>query len=133
MTELICEKIEDKRPYTHKQPCPECGQTIEYWWTSGMSECFPHFYCNECGSAIWRIRDQKRIWYLKKENDIKDTIKSILEDLPQCTCGGKFTLEARPICFHCGCKFAEKQTFNNRVFNPNIMLLTGASMMTEND
>ena len=62
-----------KRPYTHEQPCPKCGKAIEYWWTSGMSESFPH--CRE--------------------------------------------------------EFPEELPFRDRVYSPNITLVTGARTRTE--
>ena len=127
------EKVEDKRPHTHKKACMGCKKTIEYWWTSGMSECFPHFYCENCGNPIWRMKDKLRIQELKDEIEIRKEINAILIELPKCICGGSFTLEAGSRCVHCGKEYVEEETLKNRIFNPYIMLLTGASMLIEDD
>ncbi len=123
--------VGSKRPYTHRKPCPKCGKTIEYWWTSGMSECFPHFYCEDCGSPIWREQDRRALWNDRSLERLKRDVAKIFESLPPCHCGGRYTLDAGPRCPHCREEFPEELPFKERVYSPYITLLTGAKMRTE--
>ncbi len=93
--------VEEKRPYTQTKNCPSCASPIEVWWTSGMSECFPHFYCAECGSPIHRVSDKLAIWDLEDEEIIARAMSRIVASLPACLCGGQYSLEARPRCPSC--------------------------------
>jgi transposase-like protein len=126
------EVVEDKRPSTHIKQCPACNASIEYWWTSGMSECFPHFYCEGCGEAIWRERDKVRIFTSHDEAELKYDMKEIVDNLPPCRCGGRYTIEAGPRCPDCRFDFADRsKSFSVRAYDPSIILLRGSRLYTE--
>jgi predicted RNA-binding Zn-ribbon protein involved in translation (DUF1610 family) len=127
------EVVEDKRPSTHHRDCPSCAKSIEYWWTSGMSECYPHFYCGDCGEVIWREKDKIRTFTSHGEGELKHDIREILAELPTCRCGGHYTLEAGPRCPHCRFDFADKnRAFSDRAYDPHIILLQGSRLYIEN-
>ena len=111
--------------------CPECGISIEYWWTSGMSMAFPHFYCEDCGSPIVRHKDKAAVWYIEEEEELRTKIDEIIAELPPCHCGGRYTLDGCPRCPKCKYRFSDEKPFKERVYMPHIYLLTGAKMLVE--
>lgn len=123
-------RIEDKRPYTAQTHCPTCAASIEYWHTSGMSECYPHFYCDTCSNVLWRKQDYNII--RPGHVNAEGAISQIIASLPKCKCGGHFTLDAGPKCPACGHEF--KQQVANvelRATEPSAILIQGAEMLTE--
>ena len=123
-------RVEDKRPYTSQMKCPHCASPVEYWHTSGMSECYPHFYCNTCSNVLWREQDQKII--RNEEVDVGEAIPKIVASLPRCGCGGKFTLDAGPKCPRCGHEFKQQiASLELRATEPHAILVAGAEMLTE--
>lgn len=127
---LHSSRVEEKRPYTSHMKCPQCAAAIEYWVTSGMSECYPHFYCSTCSNVLWREQDHDII--RPDQVDVIQAMPAIIASLPQCKCGGRFTLDAGPKCPTCGYEF--KQQIANielRSFEPHAILIAGAEMLTE--
>jgi transposase-like protein len=121
--------VADMRPYTHRKSCPQCGYSIEYWWTSGMSESFPHFYCDTCSNVLWRRKDQE--FLLSHETDDESAIAQIADSLPHCKCGGRFMPWAGPKCPKCKYEFKRDRQPSYELRNPNMILLEGAEMLTE--
>jgi hypothetical protein len=122
--------IEDKRPYTSQMKCPKCAASIEYWHTSGMSDCYPHFYCDTCSNVLWRKQDYETI--RPDHVDVGRVLSQIIASLPKCKCGGHFTLDAGPKCPTCGYEF--KQQVANaelRATQPHDVLIQGAERLTE--
>ncbi len=98
-----------------------------------MSESFPHFYCEECGSPIWRRKDRIALWDINDDRRLRSEIDRILRDLPPCHCGGKYSLKGCPRCPKCERPFPVKQAFRERVLSPHVMLVTGAKMLVDNE
>ena len=121
--------VADKRPYTHQTPCPDCGHSIEFWWTSGMSGCFPHFFCDTCSSVIWRRQDQDLL--LNPAMDEEFALKRIAESLPTCKCGGQFKPGVGPRCPKCKHEFKREGPLTYQARSPNMILIEGAEMLTE--
>ena len=42
--------------------CNQCNGLTPAWRSSGMSQCFPHFYCDTCSNVIHRASDQRLVW-----------------------------------------------------------------------
>lgn len=59
--------------------CPYCDKKTYAWQSSGMSMCFPHFYCNKCSNVIFRVKDQE----LVMNNVIQEKLEIIQDDLPK--------------------------------------------------
>ena len=127
---LYSSRVEEKRPHTSHTKCPKCAAAIECWVTSGMSECYPHFYCNTCSNVLWREQDHDVI--RPDQVDVIQAMPAIIASLPQCKCGGQFTLDAGPKCPACGYEF-KQQTANLelRATEPHAILIAGAEMLTE--
>ena len=128
---LQSSSIKDKRPFTSYAQCPGCAARIEYWRTSGMSECYPHFYCNTCSNILWRKRDYTIL--RDEKTDVRTAILQIVKTLPKCKCGGNFTLEAEPKCPFCGRELLGRQqiSLELRAEEPHALLTEGAEMLTE--
>jgi hypothetical protein len=123
-------RIEDRRPYTSQMKCPKCAAGIEYWHTSGMSECYPHFYCDTCSNVLWRKRDYEII--RPDDADVEQAMSRILASLPGCKCGGRFTLDAGPKCPACGYEFKQSvASVELRATEPHAILIQGAEMFIE--
>jgi transposase-like protein len=121
---MVKQTVEEKRPHTHFRDCPSCRTSIEYWWTSGLSECFPHFYCNKCSNVIWRSQDRQLV---SEKGASEETLKEVLGGLPLCSCGGSFSANANPKCPSCGSEFKHQQTGVQRLTDPHVILLQGAT------
>ena len=65
--------------------CPNCKSIIYAWQSSGMSESFPHFYCDKCSNVL--LRESVKVW----KGVSKEILKEIENSLPNCECGGKFS------------------------------------------
>ena len=89
-----------------------------------MSECFPHFYCGKCSNVIWRTQDQKLV---TEKGASEATLKEILDTLPYCSYGGCFEAGANPKCPSCGFEFEHQQTLVERLTDPYVILLQGAT------
>src|ERR1700683_2219998 len=100
MTTMQSSRVEEKRPHTSYIKCPKCAASIEYWSTSGMSECYPHFYCDTCSNVLYRHQDH--LILRDEKSDVLAAIPLVIKSLPKCKCGGQFTLEAEPKCPSCG-------------------------------
>jgi hypothetical protein len=108
--------------------CPACHHVVRAWRSSGMSECFPHFYCNRCSNAIHRLADQKQVWSVPPSSEI---LERIAATLPDCSCGGHFKPGANPKCPACGAEFAHQQDAVRRLTDPNVILIHGACLFSD--
>lgn len=125
---LMDQTVEEKRPNTHFKECPDCKATIEYWWTSDISACFPHFYCESCSNVFWRSSDRERV---TSSNLSEGLAKRIASELPKCKCGGSYRAGANPKCPSCGHEFKHGGSINQRLTDPNVILLQGAIFTSE--
>ena len=102
--------------------CPACRCATPAWRSSGMSDCWPHFYCNRCSNAVWRLEDQDSAW----ERQDEETLAAIAATLPDCPCGGSFVPGANPKCPGCGAEFTHQNEPLKRLTDPCVILIDGA-------
>ncbi len=107
--------------------CPKCDQTTLAWRSSGMSQCFPHFYCNLCSNVIHRRKDQALVWETKSQ----EILDQISEDLPDCPCGGRFSPGENPKCAHCGEEFPHQSDPVFRLDDPHMIVVDGACVFSD--
>jgi len=114
-------------PWVGTMQCSECGHLTPAWRSSGMSQCFPHFYCNRCSNVIHRRSDQKLIW----KESTAELLDQIAETLPDCPCGGKFTPGANPKCAGCGGDLAHQDDPLTRLDDPHMIAVDGACVFSD--
>ena len=109
--------------------CPKCNKKTLAWQSSGMSECFPHFFCNQCSNVIHRREDKALVWEVKSQ----DLLDQIAATLPDCPCGGHFTPGANPKCVHCGADFPHHDDPVERLHDGQMIALDGACIFNGKD
>ena len=114
-------------PWVGTMTCPKCQHTATAWRASGMSECWPHFYCDRCSNAIHRKADQRTAW---KEQSAP-IVEQIAATLPGCPCGGRFAPGANPKCPSCGSDFAHQHDTVRRLTDPHVIVLNGACFFSD--
>lgn len=102
--------------------CPECNLETRAWRSSGMSQTWPHFYCDRCSNAIQREADRKLAW----DEQTQAVLDRIAATLPECACGGRFKPGTNPKCPGCGFDFAHQDDPVTRLTDPHVILLDGA-------
>ena len=102
--------------------CPACQGLTPAWRSSGMSECFPHFFCTDCSNVILRQADKELVW----EAATPELLAQIAATLPACPCGGRFAPGAGPKCGHCRQQFPLVANPVAYLHNPNMVLVDGA-------
>ena len=107
--------------------CPHCGGLTPSWQSSGMSQCFPHFYCNRCSNVIHRFCDQIIVW----EESSQELLDQIAATLPDCPCGGRFTPGANPKCSHCGEEVPHQSDPVTRLDDPHMIVIDGARVFSD--
>jgi transposase-like protein len=125
---MNADTLPSKRPHTKKRDCPSCHRSFEFWHTSGMSECAPHFYCDRCSSVIWRESDGDAVALLGKK---EEAAAAIVATLPPCGCGGRFIATSGPKCPHCGFLFIHQSGVAERLLDPYLILVDGATFYHE--
>ena len=121
--------LASKRPYTRTRECPSCRKGVEYWNTSGMSDCAPHFYCGRCSNVIWRRSD----WdYVARMGKSAEVAAALVATLPQCGCGSHFVADSGPKCPHCAFLFPNPNPVAERLQDPYAILVAGAVFYSEN-
>ncbi len=107
--------------------CPKCRKVTRAWQSSGMSECFPHFFCNRCSNVIHRREDLALVW----EGKSQELLDQIAGTLPDCPCGGRFTPGANPKCVHCGADFPHQDDPVERLHDGRMIAVGGACVFTD--
>lgn len=107
--------------------CPRCERLTPAWRSSGMSQCFPHFYCDRCSNVIHRKADQELVW----ETATKELVDQIAATLPECPCGGRFRPGANPKCRHCGSEIPNSGDVVQRLGDPNMIVIDGACVFSD--
>ncbi|TPG64497.1 hypothetical protein [Hymenobacter nivis] len=102
--------------------CPACARLTPGWRSSGMSECFPHFFCSDCSNVIHREADKELVY----EAATPELLAQIAATLPVCPCGGRFTPGAGPKCQHCRAEIPLVADAVAYLHNPNMVVLDGA-------
>ena len=108
--------------------CPKCDKDTPAWRSSGMSQCFPHFYCDTCSNVIRRLEDQKLVWNGKS----RELLEEIVASLPRCSCGGVFVAGAAPKCRHCGAEYSDSRDPVDRLHDPHMIVMDGATVFKDN-
>ena len=54
-------------------------------------------------------------------------LEQIVNDLPDCSCGGKYQAGANPKCPHCGFELKHQDAPLERMTDPHVILLQGAT------
>ena len=107
--------------------CPHCQQLTPAWRSSGMSECFPHFFCTDCSNVIHRQADKDLVW----EAATPALLTQITATLPTCPCGGHFAPEAGPKCRHCHQPIPVVADPVAHLHNPNMIVIDGAACFSD--
>lgn len=109
--------------------CSKCQKITLAWQSSGMSQCFPHFFCNKCSNVIHRMEDQALLW----EDKSQALLDQIAATLPDCPCGGHFTPGANPKCVHCGADFPHQDDPVKRLHDGRMIAVDGACVFSGKD
>ena len=107
--------------------CPNCSGLTPAWRSSGMSECFPHFFCDTCSNVIHRESDKRLVWS-EKSQEILDAIS---KTLPTCSCGGQFSPNCGPKCKHCNTQIPVVRNAVEYLHNPNMIAADGACAFSD--
>lgn len=107
--------------------CNHCQGLNEAWRSSGMSECFPHFFCSRCSNVIHRDADKDLVW----EAATPELLAQIDATLPECPCGGRFTPGVGPTCRHCQQKIDLIRDPVQYLHNPNMVVMDGACAFSD--
>ena len=109
--------------------CPKCAKVTPAWQSSGMSNCFPHFYCNTCSNVIHRTCDQELVW----ESKTAELVEQIAGTLPNCPCGGRFAPDNNPKCAHCNTEMKHQNDVVTRLHDPRMIVVDGACVFTDKE
>ncbi|WP_318434809.1 hypothetical protein [Photobacterium leiognathi] len=107
--------------------CPKCNGLTPAWRSSGMSECFPHFFCDTCSNVIQRESDKKIVWHDKSQ----EALEKIAKTLPKCSCGGQFAPSCGPKCKHCNTEIPIVRDAVEYLHNPNMIVVDGACTFSD--
>ena len=107
--------------------CPNCKELTPAWRSSGMSECFPHFFCDTCSNVIHRESDKELVWNKKSE----ELLEQITTTLPKCSCGGQFAPNCGPKCKNCKSQIPVVKDAVDYLHNPNMIVIDGASAFSD--
>ena len=115
-------------PWVGSMKCPECARLTPAWQSSGMSESFPHFYCDTCSSVLHRESDKELVYSAEPTQELLNRIAQIL---PACMCGGQFRPGANPKCPHCRAEYAHEWDPVKRLTLPFMILLDGSFLIRD--
>ena len=102
--------------------CNSCDGLTPAWRSSGMSECFPHFFCDTCSNVIHRDADKRIVWHEKSQQ----ILDNIAQTLPKCSCGGQFAPKCGPKCKHCNAEIPIVSNAVDYLHCPNMVVIDGA-------
>lgn len=106
--------------------CRYCFHDTKAFRSSGMSDSFPHFYCNQCSNAIHRDSDKHAIYYIRDKDMTMELVENIASTLPDCPCGGRFVPGANPKCPVCCTEFGRRGDVVKRLPNHHVIVISGA-------
>jgi hypothetical protein len=115
-------------PWVGAMLCPQCHQTAPAWQSSGMSESFPHFYCDTCSNVIHRECDKELVYPSEPTQELLDRIS---KTLPACPCGGQFRPGANPKCPYCRAEYTHQWGPVQRLTVPHLIILDGACLIRD--
>lgn len=111
-----------------KIKCAACGYETPAWQSSGMSDNYPHFYCDSCSNVIHRESDKESVYKSELTQELLDNISA---SLPSCPCGGKFRPGMNPKCPKCHTEFPIQSEPVQRLTDPHMILLDGACLIRD--
>lgn len=117
-----------KRNYPYECICPFCNIKFCYMRFSGMSQSFPHFYCNRCSNVIHRESDFDKVM---RKGESEELLFQIARSLPNCPCGGYFSSGANFKCPHCKKEIPNLYSNVSRLTDPYIVLVEGAKIFNK--
>lgn len=115
-------------PWVGDMKCPSCNSLTRAWQSSGMSESFPHFYCDTCSNVIHREQDKELVYPNEPSQQLLDRIAATL---PSCPCGGFFKPGANPKCPNCRAEYTHHWNPVQRLIAPHIVLVDGACLIRD--
>lgn len=115
-------------PWVGSMKCPACEHLTPAWQSSGMSESFPHFYCDTCSNVIHREQDKALVYRAEPSQQLLD---AIVRSLPDCPCGGHFRPGANPKCPHCNAEYVHHMDPVRRLTVPHMVLIDGAYLIRD--
>lgn len=117
-----------KRNYPYEAACPFCTIPFRYMRYSGMSQSFPHFYCNKCSNVIRRQSDFDKVM---RNGESEKLLLEITTSLPDCSCGGHFSSGTHFKCPHCHKEIPNQYSAVARLTDPFMVLVEGAKLYTK--
>ncbi len=121
---------EARDPHVGTIECTSCQHLTLAWQSSGMSESYPHFYCDTCSNVFHRESDRELV---HAGHSTLATLTTIAKTLPRCPCGGHFRPGANPKCPSCGAEFVHSWDPAARLTLPEMLVLDGAVVVQEGD
>lgn len=115
-------------PWIGSMKCPACTRLTPAWQSSGMSESFPHFYCDTCSNVINRQRDKDQVY---TQTPTPELLKYIVDTLPDCPCGGHFKADTNPKCPHCRADYSHHWDAVKRLTLGQMILIDGATLVRD--
>ena len=107
--------------------CPACGHDTPAWRSSGISECFPHFFCTDCSNVIHREADKEVVWAAATPA----LLAQVAATLPACPCGGRFAPGGGPRCGRCRAVVPLVADPVAYLHNPNMVVCDGAAAFSD--
>lgn len=115
-------------PWVGSMKCTSCEVCAPAWQSSGMSESFPHFYCDTCSNVLHRERDKERVYPVEPSQQLLDEIAATL---PGCPCGGQFKPGTNPKCPNCRAEYKHHWDPVRRLVEPHMIILDGACLIRD--
>lgn len=123
--------VEYKRdnPRIREVKCPNCSDKVSAWTSSGMSACFPHFYC-DCCSNLYLYEEGKKA--IQDGEPTQELVRELETQLPACPCGGRFKAGENPKCPNCRHEFKHQGNAAQRLTDPHMIVLDQACVYSDN-
>jgi len=115
-------------PWVGEMECSACHRLTPAWQSSGMSEGYPHFYCDTCSNCLHRESDKELVYAAEQTQEL---LESIASSLPRCSCGGQFKPGADPKCPFCSAPYVSQLNPVQRLAFPHMILLDGACLIRD--
>jgi len=118
-----------RRP-TQETACPSCEEMIPFYRFGGMSEMYPHFYCDACSNVYFSRAHHAALVEGRADAAMLQKIGS---ELPRCPCGGQFRPGANPKCPACRAELPHRLDAEARLLDPFAVLVDGAVVCQVSD
>ena len=105
--------------------CGSCKTPVRFYRFGGMSELYPHFYCDSCSNLFFSEAHHARVLNAPPDASL---LESVAATLPACPCGGRFRPGENPKCPNCGVELKHQLDPVARLTDPFGVLLSNASL-----